>query len=210
MYLWGKKVARGILFPCAFLIFMVPAGVFTQVTFNLQFIITALVGTIAPLFGIGIQAVGTTLTANDGSFNFQVVEGCSGIRSLVAMMMLTAIYVHLTQIRLWKKLTIFSASILFALIGNTGRILSIVLVAKYVSKTFAEGTFHEVSGYISFPFALGAMIAFDWFLGKFAETLPVPNAEPGSSPEGGAKETPLTDAAPPSSANENKRPEYDY
>ncbi len=166
----GLAAARIILFPCAFLIFMIPVAALQQATFKLQFIITGLVGVAAHLFGIGIQAVGTTLTASDGSFNFEIAEGCSGIRSLAAMTMLTAIYVHLTQDRQWKKIVIILCSFGFAIVGNVGRIFSIVLVAKYYDKDFAAGLYHHYSGYLSFPAALLALVLFSKLVNvKFGE-----------------------------------------
>lgn len=160
LFVWGKAVARVLLFPCAFLIFMIPVAALEQATFRLQFIITGLVGLVAHFFGIGIQAIGTTLTASDGSFNFEIAEGCSGIRSLAAMTMLTAIYVHLTQDRIWKMGVIFFCSVFFAIVGNVGRIFTVVLVAKYYDPKFAGGLYHDYSGYLFFPIAFMAMLLF--------------------------------------------------
>ncbi len=157
-FAWGGKVARVLLFPCAFLIFMMPVGALEQATNNLQFIITGVVGKLTHLLGIAILAVGTTLTATDGSFNFEIAEGCSGIRSLTAMVMLTAVFVHLTQDRLWKKVLIFSCSLGFAIIGNIGRIFSIVLLARYYDPKIAAGVYHEYSGFLFFPIAILAML----------------------------------------------------
>src|SRR5206468_1223019 len=61
-FLWGRAVARILLFPCAFMIFMIPFGALEQATFRLQFIITGVIGVLANIFSIGIRAVGTTLT----------------------------------------------------------------------------------------------------------------------------------------------------
>ena len=160
VFLWGKAVGRVILFPCAFLVFLIPLAVVEQATFRLQFVITAIVGALSNLAGIKIAAVGTTLTAMDGSFNFEIAEGCSGIRSLMAMTMITAIYVHLTQDALWKKGTILAFSIVFAIVGNAGRIFTVVIVAKLINPDLASGMYHDYSGYIFFPIALGVMLAF--------------------------------------------------
>ena len=160
VFLWGKAVGRVILFPCAFLIFLIPLAVVEQATFRLQFVITAIVGALSNLAGIKIAAVGTSLTAMDGSFNFEIAEGCSGIRSLMAMTMITAIYVHLTQDSLWKKGTILAFSIVFAIVGNAGRIFTVVIVAKLINPDLASGMYHDYSGYIFFPIALGVMLAF--------------------------------------------------
>jgi exosortase len=163
-FVWGQASARVVLFPCAFSVFMVPVGALEQATSNLQFIITGIVGTLSHLLGIAILAVGTTLTATDGSFNFEIAEGCSGIRSITAMTMLTAVFVHLTQDRLWKKVLIFACSLLFAIIGNVGRIFTVVLVAKFYDTKFAAGIYHDYSGYVFFPIALLAMLGFSQFV----------------------------------------------
>jgi len=86
-FLWGANVARIILFPCGFLIFMIPFGVVEQATFKLQFVITGLVGFITNFLGIKITALGTTLAAADGSFNFEIAGGCvlaMGVLALIA------------------------------------------------------------------------------------------------------------------------------
>jgi exosortase len=160
LYLWGKQVARIVLFPCAFLIFLIPFGAIEQATFRLQFVITSAIGFLSKLVGLHIDAVGTTLTATDGRFNFMIAEGCSGIRSLTAMAMITAIFVHLTQDRLWKKIVIFGFSVVFAVVGNIGRLFSVVLVAKFIDPTLAAGIYHDYSGYFFFPIALLAMLLF--------------------------------------------------
>lgn len=159
LYLWGRHIGRIVLFPCAFLIFMIPVAAVQQATFRLQFLITGIVGSLSNLVGIQIAAVGTTLRALDGSFNFEIAEGCSGIRSLIAMVMLTAVYVHLTQKELWKKLVIFGCSALFAIIGNAGRIFTVVLVAKFWDPRIAAGIYHDYSGFLFFPIALFAMLS---------------------------------------------------
>lgn len=160
LYLWGKQVARIVLFPCAFLIFMIPVAAIEQGTFRLQFIITSAVGFLSNLVGIKIDALGTTLTAADNSFNFAIAEGCSGIRSLFAMTMLTAIYVHVTQREMWKKIVIFAFSVVFAIVGNIGRVFTVILVAKFISPKLAGGIYHEYSGLVFFPIALLAMLGF--------------------------------------------------
>jgi exosortase len=159
-FLWGRQVARIILFPCAFLLFMLPVEALQNMTFPLQFVITRTIELCSRMIGISIQAVGTTLTARDGSFNFEIAEGCSGIRSLAAMSMLTAVYVHLTQDALWKKVLIFGTSLLFAIVGNVGRLFTVILFAKFISPEIAGGLYHDYSGFLFFPIALVAMTGF--------------------------------------------------
>ncbi len=159
-YVWGKSVARILLFPIAFLLFMVPLNFLTQATAKLQLIETGAASMICNFIGIHVNAVGTIVQGAGNAFHFEVDEGCSGIRSLMAIAMLSAIYGHFTQDRLWKKLLLFAASILFAIIGNAGRLVSIFAVARFFGQDLAGGPYHLISGYLSFPFAIAAMLLF--------------------------------------------------
>ncbi len=158
LFVWGKQVARILLFTSAFLVFLIPLGAIEQMSFKLQFIITGAVQWLSGIFGINVYAVGTTLKAVDGTWGFDIAEGCSGIRSLIAMVMITAIYVHIVEKQLWKKVTIFGLSILFAIIGNAGRIFTIIIIAKLGFPEFAGGLYHDYSGFVFFPIAIGFML----------------------------------------------------
>jgi exosortase len=160
LYVFGKQIARVLLFPIAFLLFMVPLNFLTQSTFRLQFLETGIASAVCNLIGIHVNTIGTVVNSADNRFSFQVDEGCSGIRSLMAIAMLSAIYGHFTQDRLWKKIAIFVASLLFAVIGNAGRLVSIFIMGRFFGQDLAGGPYHAISGYLSFPFAILAMILF--------------------------------------------------
>jgi exosortase len=160
LFLWGTHVARIVAFPIAFLVFMIPVGALQQTSFRLQFLITNAVQVLSNLVGIKIYAVGTTLRAINGEWGFDIAEGCSGIRSLVAIIMLTAIYAHVFEKEMWKKVVLLAFSVGFAVIANAGRIFTIILIARAGYPKLAGGIYHEYSGFISFPIALGAMYFF--------------------------------------------------
>ena len=165
-FLYGRQVARVFLFPCVFLLFMIPVGGLVQGTVSLQLLVSQVCNILSALIGVKIEASGTTIRSVDGSFNFEIAEGCSGVRSLMAMITLTALYVHFTQRELWKKWTIFLGSIVFAVIGNIGRIFTVILVAKFIDPKLASGLYHDYSGFIFFPIAVSAMVAFGNLLNK--------------------------------------------
>ncbi len=159
-FLWGRQVARVFLFPCAFLLFMIPIGGLVQGTVSLQLLVSSVCNALAAMIGVKIEVSGTTIRSLDGSFNFEIAEGCSGIRSLMAMITLTALYVHFTQRIFWKKAVIFGSSLVFAVIGNIGRIFTVILVAKFISPKLASGLYHDYSGFVFFPIAVSGMVAF--------------------------------------------------
>ncbi len=159
-FLWGRQTARVVLFPCAFLLFMVPIGGLVHGTVSLQILVSSVCNALASFVGMQIEASGTTIRSLDGAFNFEIAEGCSGIRSLMAMTTLTALFVHLTQREWWKKGVIFAGSVVFAVIGNIGRIFTVIIFAKFVSPRIAGGIYHDYSAFIFFPIAVMAMVGF--------------------------------------------------
>ena len=193
-FLWGRQVARVFLFPCAFLLFMIPIGGLVSGTVSLQLLVSTVCNALASLIGVKIEASGTTIRALDGTFNFEIAEGCSGIRSLMAMITLTALYVHFTQRVFWKKAAIFCGSLVFAVIGNIGRIFTVILVAKFVSPSIGGGLYHDYSGFVFFPIAVSAMVAFgnllnlDWR--KVAAAAIAPDKPP--APESGKPAAPIS------------------
>lgn len=176
LYSAGPHFARVLLFPIGFLLFMVPLNFLTQGTTELQSLETKAASAICNLLGVGVYALGNTINASNNAFRFSIDEGCSGIRSLMAIAMLSALYGHFTQDRLWKKLAIFAASILFALIGNAGRLTSIMLVARFFGQDLAGGPYHAISSYLSFPFALAAMVLFEKLLNIAPRRTPIRTA----------------------------------
>lgn len=165
LYLWGREVARILRFPIALLFFMIPLGAIEQMTFRLQFLIIGFVKVLSSLCGIAIYTVGTSIRPVRGDWGFEIAEGCSGIRSLIAMVMLTAIYVHLCEKQVWKKVTILGASVLFAIVGNAGRIFTIILLGHFGFSRFAGGIYHDWSSQLLFfPIALLCMLGFSRLL----------------------------------------------
>lgn len=172
LFLWGKQVARILLFPIALLFFMIPLGAIEQMTFKLQFLIIGVVKFLSQLFGIALYVTGTSIRPVTGDWGFEIAEGCSGIRSLIAMVMLSALYAHIYERKLWKKITILIFSVAFAIIGNAGRVFTIIVLAKLGFPQFAGGIYHEwASQLIFFPIALLSMVGFAKLLNLNLRTL---------------------------------------
>ena len=158
LYATGWRWTRPLLFPIACVFFLIPVPGIDQATVKLQVFATKAATLVCNLIGIKMQAVGTSMHAVDESFHFEVIGDCSGINSLMAITLMTAVFAHLTQDRLWKKLVLFAASIPVAIIGNVARLTSIMLVAKCFGQSVGGGWWHEVSAYVvSFPFAFGSL-----------------------------------------------------
>lgn len=202
LHVWGNRAGRALFFPIMFLLFAVPLNFVQHATVNnLQKISTVLSTGLCNLVGIKIEAFGTSMRSADAAFQFEIAESCSGINSLMAITMLTAIFVHYTQDRLWKKLVLFSLSAVFAVVGNVARVTGIMLVAKFIDAKFAGGTFHDYSAFIiSFPIAFAAM----WGASRLV------NAGETAVQEGLKKTEPAPAAAGGSAAPAASAEKYDY
>lgn len=159
VYLWGKKVGRLFIFPCIFLLFMTPMGNVVQNTAGLQAKTATAIRVMSSICGIPIDVDGATIRSPDGRFEpMEVAGGCSGIRSLMAMLMLSALYAEFTMRTPAKKFALFCCAILFSLLGNFARVFSVVIFARFLDPKVATGLYHDWSGFIFFPVAVLAMV----------------------------------------------------
>jgi exosortase len=196
-FVWGWPTARKIAFPCALLLFMIPLGFLLGHTEPLQRLVAVVVQGGCALLGLGIERDGVTLMASDGSFQCQVAGGCSGIRSLMAMTLLSAVYVHFTQRVLWKKVLIFAASLPFAVIGNIARVFTIVLFARFIDPTIGTGVYHDISGFIiTIPIALWLLLRFGDLLNRDWGVSAAPALAPAPAARASVKQQPAASSSP--------------
>ena len=158
-YFYGWQVAKWLIFPCSYLIFCIPLNFLDSLTFPLRIFSTIISTSLLNGLGIEAERSGSAIYSTAaGGFNFDVADPCSGIRSLLAMTALTAVYAYATQKTLLKKWILFVCSIPLAIIGNIARITTIALVAEAFGQKVATGLYHDYSGYILFPVAIGLMV----------------------------------------------------
>ena len=157
--LFGKATAKRMLFPAAFLLFCLPMATFLDVvTVHLRLFASSVAFAVLKGFGADVIQTGTCIAAADGSFAIDVADPCGGLRSLFALMALTAGYSYFNQPTWLRRGLLFASSIPLAIIGNVFRILSICLVAAYASSDFATGFYHDYSGYVVFIVAIMLMV----------------------------------------------------
>lgn len=157
-YFFGWKIAKLLIFPCAYLIFCVPLNFLDALSGPLQSIATSMSHTMLGNMGIECQRVGTQLMSP--YFQLNVEAPCSGLRSLLAMTALTAVYAYFTQVTFTKKWLLFLFSIPIAVAGNIGRIISIALVSITAGQKFGTGLHHDWSGYVLFTVSISLMVGF--------------------------------------------------
>jgi exosortase len=165
IWLYGRPVARELIFPLSFLMFMVPMGRLLVDTFAqpMQLYGAAIAGGAAAFMGIPLQVAGTSLIMRD--YTLEVAIPCSGLKSAIALTALGALYAYLLVGPLWKRWTIFAASLPIALIANAVRLWLTVVLATSIGPKTAEGFFHELSGMFVFVIALVGLYGFGSLVG---------------------------------------------
>lgn len=158
-YFWGWRVAKELIFPCAYLIFCIPLNFLDSLTFPLRIIATKMAVLLINGLGVAVKRVGSGIYSETAQgFKLDVADPCSGLRSLLAMTALTAVYAWFTQKTLLKKWILFICAVPLAIAGNIVRITALAMVAEAFGEDAATGLYHDYSGYIVFAVAIMLMV----------------------------------------------------
>jgi len=157
---FGLRTLKQAIFPLLFLLFCIPLHTYLDlVTIHLRMLAVSAAEGILRGCGVDLVRQGTMLGAPSGAFSIDVAEPCSGMRSLFAMMALTAGYAYFTQPTWFRRGLLFVLAVPIAVLGNVLRILTIVAVAAGCSADFATGFYHDYSGYVVFLAAILLMVS---------------------------------------------------
>jgi exosortase len=159
LFLGGWTRLRIVLFPLAFLLLMIPLPsiVFNQITFPLQGIASKTGEVVIAAAGVPVLREGNILHVPGRAL--EVAEACSGIRSLMSLLMLAIVLGYFTERRTGGRVAIALAAIPIAIIANAARVAGTGLASYWVSPAAAEGFFHTFSGWMVFVVALAGLLA---------------------------------------------------
>jgi exosortase A len=149
----GLRMWRALMFPLAFLLLMVPNGealIPRLIEFTADFTVGAV-----KLIGIPVYREGPFFTLPSGEWN--VVEGCSGLRYLISSITLGVLYAYLTYRTLWKRVAFSLAAVIVPVLANGMRATLIVLIAHYSDMKLALGVDHFIYGWVWFGIVMLVM-----------------------------------------------------
>lgn len=154
----GFPVFRVLLFPLFLLVFMIriPQFIYGQITGPLQTLASQFAEFSLSLLGIPVLREGNVLELASQKLN--VVEACSGIRSLLSLGFLALVYGHFFESKRWIRTILFLATIPIAIFANGLRV-TITGIISEVNKDYAEGIFHTMEGWVIFMVALVTLLA---------------------------------------------------
>jgi len=158
LFLWGPAHVRQLAFPLALLLLAIPlpALILNQIAFPLQLLASRAGEAAVSAAGIPILREGNVLVLPE--MRLEVVEACSGIRSLASLVTLALILGKLAEPRPWARVALVLLAIPVAIAANAARVAGTGLAAAWVGPQAAQGFFHSFSGWLVFVAAFCALI----------------------------------------------------
>lgn len=151
----GWAAAKRIAFPLGFLFFAVPIG---------EFVMPKLMDWTAMFTVMGLRASGIPVYQEGLHFiipsgKWSVVEACSGVRYLIASVVVGTLYAYLNYQSLKRRLIFIGFSILVPLVANWLRAYMIVMLGHHSGNTLAVGVDHLIYGWVFFGVVIMIMFA---------------------------------------------------
>jgi exosortase len=171
LWMLGWRSAVRLFFPWLILCFAYPLLFLEDtIAFRLRLIMVSSTSWFLNTIGIATWIDGTALlSAPDPTngrevgalFSLKVDGPCSGMRSLFALMMVSALFSYFRQATPLRRLVLFATSIPLAVLANLVRLLILLAASMAFGQDFAVGneekevsTFHFLSGIAVFMVAL--------------------------------------------------------
>ena len=162
----GTAVLRTLVFPLILLLFMIriPLYVYQQITLPLQSLATQVATAGLEFLGIAVMRDGNVLVLADR--RLEVVEACSGIRSLLSLTFLSVAYGRLFETRVWVRIALLVSTVPIAIACNAARVTLTGVLTQYKPE-IAEGAYHMFEGWVIFMFELVVLLGFHRLLVRF-------------------------------------------
>lgn len=189
IYFFSYYVVQRLVVPYTLLLLSIPIPqiIFNKIAFPLQMLASK-----AADWGIGLFNIASTRRGNvielvprgqTKSISLEVVEACSGIRSLMTLMALALILGYFTRERreniaghwltvvktwdFWRIIILMVSAVPIALFTNGARVMTTGVLTYYYGIQMAEGLWHDLAGWLVFISALVLMILLNAGLKRF-------------------------------------------
>jgi len=161
----GWSVFKRLSWILLFLVLMVPfpARVHNLINGPLQRLATTGSVFLLEAFGTRVTQQGNVVMLGDNT-PMAVAEACSGLRMLMAFIIVAAFIAYMVKRPRWQKGVLLASSIPVAVVCNMVRIFATALLMLYVSVEFGEKFFHDFAGYVMMPAAVVILFGEIWLM----------------------------------------------
>ena len=192
VYFWGWSLLRLLLVPFTllFLAMPIPAIVFNKIAFPLQLFASRCAVWSMSMIGIPVLRQGNIIELKPlNSFDtkkLEVVEACSGIRSLMTLLTLAVVFAYfshspsgnppptsgkrfgwLKSYGFWRSVILVVSAIPIAILTNAFRVSGTGVLAHYYGTAVADGFFHSFSGWAIYIVAFILLFGIGMLLDRF-------------------------------------------
>jgi exosortase/archaeosortase family protein len=191
VYFFGLGFLRLLLVPLGLLILAIPipAIIFNKIAFPLQLFASRCAVWSMSLLGIPVLRQGNVIELKPlNSFDtkkLEVVEACSGIRSLMTLMTLAVVFAYFTHPRsddsngprgkfgwlrsfgFWRAVIIVGSAVPIAILTNASRVSGTGILSHYYGTGVADGFFHSFSGWAIYIVAFLLLFLVGWIVDRF-------------------------------------------
>jgi exosortase len=157
-FLCGSRIARLLVFPVGYLIFMIPIPyiIMKTIAVNLRLVSARITASTLNLAGIPIVREGVNLELPN--MTLEVADLCTGILSIVAITALSVLYAYLTQRHILSKIALVVFSIPLAIFSNIFRLIVTVGFAYSFGKKVLGSVIHQFHGTFNFLITIVLLI----------------------------------------------------
>jgi exosortase len=214
VYFWGFRLLRLTLVPLVLLILAIPIPVivFNKIAFPLQIFASQCAVWSMRLLNIAVLRQGNVIEllprGASATKKLEVVEACSGIRSLMTLITLAVVFAYLTypgrrdgrgsgsqatkardgfrqwfsSYGFWRSAILIASAVPIAILTNALRVSGTGVLAHYYGTGVADGFFHTFSGWVIYIAAALLLFAVGWFVDRFRRA--TPKTIPGRAMDG--------------------------
>lgn len=171
----GFNLLQRLSFPLFLLLFTfpVPEVLYGQITQPLQLLASSLSELAFESAGFGVMRDGNILQLAHMRLN--VVEACSGLRSLITLTFFCIVYAYFMESRRWMRGVVVALAIPAAIFVNVLRITCTGVLGKY-NPAWTKGTYHDMLGWSGFFVGFALVALCHWMLNKLIKPHAVPMA----------------------------------
>ncbi len=155
-FFYGKRMARKLLFPIGFMIFMIPIPRLDDLTAPLKLLASKASAGFLSLIRLSVYREGNIIYLPN--FTLEVATVCSGLKSLVLIATLSVFYGYIVLPRVLQRVVLFLFSIPIAILANIARIIAVGWLSELVGARVLFQIVHDFSGVFVFIIA-GALLA---------------------------------------------------
>lgn len=192
IYFWGVRLLRLLLVPAGLLLLAIPIPsiIFNKIAFPLQLFASRCAVWSMSLLDIPVLRQGNVIEllplGASETKKLEVVEACSGIRSLMTLVTLAVVFAYFTHSRqdppegskrgplawlksydFWRSTIIVLAALPIAILTNALRVSGTGVLAHYYGTEVADGFFHSFSGWVIYVVAFLMLFGVGWILDRF-------------------------------------------